>query len=107
MYFRNKTRVILFICTFFLLNFCVHACEIGGFYYDTNMFCLVGIGSAKRNECSRDNRQAGPALAAQPELVHPGHLRHLRRRVVRRARLALQPTEKRQPLTACAQPTHI
>lgn len=60
------------------------------------------LGSAKRHECGRDNRQAGAALAAQSQLVHPGDVRHLRRRAVRGARLALQPTQERQPLTACA-----
>lgn len=61
---------------------------------------LPSIGSAERNERGGDNGQAGPALAAQPQLVHPGDVRHLRRRAVRGARLALQPAEERQPLTA-------
>lgn len=69
------------------------------------MKCL-SLGSAKRNERSRDNGQAGPALAAQPQLVHPGDVRHVRRRAVRGARLALQPTQERQPLTACALSSH-
>lgn len=64
------------------------------------------LGSAKCNERSRDNRQVGPALIAQPQLVHPGDVRYFRRRLVRGPRLALQPAEECQPLTACALPTH-
>lgn len=58
----------------------------------------LSAGSAKRDERGRDNGQAGPALAAQPQLVHPGDVRHLGRRPLRRPRLALQPTQERQPL---------
>lgn len=69
--------------------------------------CVTCAGSAERNERGGDNGQAGAALAAQPQLVHPGDVRHVRGRALRGPRLALQPTEKRQPLTACALPTHI
>lgn len=63
------------------------------------------VGSAKCHERRGDNGQAGPALAAQPQLVHPGDVRHLRRRPLRGAGLALQPAQERQPLT-CA-PTDL
>lgn len=67
---------------------------------------VVSVGSAERDERGGDNGQAGPALAAQPQLVHPGDVRYVRRRAVRGPGLALQPAEERKPLTACAPPTH-
>lgn len=57
------------------------------------------VGPAERDERGGDHGQAWAALAAQPQLVHPGDVRHLRRRPLRGARLALQPAEERQPLT--------
>uniref|UniRef100_A0A3P9MH61 ADP-ribosylation factor 1 n=1 Tax=Oryzias latipes TaxID=8090 RepID=A0A3P9MH61_ORYLA len=51
-------------------------------------------GSPQRHECCRDHRQAGLARPPSAQLVHPGHLRHQRRRPVRGPRLALQPAEE-------------
>jgi len=51
-------------------------------------------GLAERDERGRGDGQAGPAHAAQPQLVHPGHLRHERRRPLRGPGLAGQPAQK-------------
>ena len=51
-------------------------------------------GSPQRYERCRDHRQAGPARPPPAQLVHPGHLRHQRGRLVRGPGLALQPAEE-------------
>lgn len=55
-------------------------------------------GSAKCNERRRDNGQARPALLKESKLVHPGDVRHQRRRTLRGPRLALESAQERQSL---------
>lgn len=54
------------------------------------------VGPAQCHECSRDHRQAGAPLPPSPQLVHPGHLRHQRRRSIRGPRLAGQSAEEQE-----------
>lgn len=39
------------------------------------LYCMFP-GFAECNECCRNNRQAGPAFSAKPQLVHPGDVCH-------------------------------
>lgn len=57
------------------------------------MFLLLS-GSPQCYECCRDHRQARLARPPPAQLVHPGHLRHQRGRLVRGPGLALQPAEE-------------
>ena len=59
-------------------------------------FMLFLTGSATRHECGGSDRQARPAQPEQPLVVHPGHLRHQRRRPLRGARLAVPHTKEQQ-----------
>merc|ERR1712039_1011920 len=56
-------------------------------------------GFAQRDERRRDHRQAGTALAAKQELVHPGDVRDLWGRAVRGSGLAKQSAQERDSLT--------
>lgn len=60
----------------------------------SDRLCLPPPGSPQRYERCRDHRQAGLARPPSAQLVHPGHLRHQRRRPVRGPGLALQPAEE-------------
>lgn len=64
--------------------------------------CTVDLreqaGPAQRYERRGDYGQARTALVTQPELVHPSYLRYIRRRPLRRPRLALQSTKERKSL---------
>lgn len=53
-------------------------------------------GPAQCHERCRDNGQAGPALPTPPQLVHPGHVRHQRRRSLRGPGLAGQSAEEQK-----------
>lgn len=56
--------------------------------------CSSGL--TERHERCRDHRQAGPAFPAPPQLVHPGHVRHQRRRSLWGSWLAGQSTEEQE-----------
>ena len=51
-------------------------------------------GSPKCDDIRRTHRQVGAPLAAPQKLVHPGHVRHQRRRPVRRPGVAVKPAEE-------------
>jgi len=67
---------------------------LGSLMKTIDLSIFHAIGFAERDERGRDHGQAGPAHAAQPQLVHPGHLRHQRRRPLRGPRLAGQPAQE-------------
>jgi len=56
---------------------------------DAALLVRQQAGSAERHVGRRAHRQAGPALA-QAKVVHPGRLRHHRRRSLRGSRLVVQ-----------------
>jgi len=60
---------------------------------DLQYFYLC-TGFAERDECCRDHRQTRTAFAASTQLVHPGNVRHERRRPLRRSRLVVEPAEE-------------
>uniref|UniRef100_A0A674PER6 ADP-ribosylation factor 2b n=1 Tax=Takifugu rubripes TaxID=31033 RepID=A0A674PER6_TAKRU len=80
-------------CTF--NRFCVCGSRVASPPASRPLTAVCGSpGSPQRHERCRDHRQAGAARPPSAQLVHPGHLRHQRRRPVRGPGLALQPAEE-------------